>query len=180
MSRGRRAHGRVHRSRVHVGARRLDRGFETFASGSAADAIRWLEQHRAEPFFVFFHTYLVHAPYRDHRFVAGLPGGRLEPYVQDEKRRELLHLRLTGGRFVSTPEERAYLLALYDGGVARADEEVAAIWAALERLGLTTSSTPGAPPTTGARCTTSCCACRSSGTSPGSRTLAARSTRRRA
>ncbi len=33
---------------------------------------------------------------------------------------------------------------------------------------------------TGARCTTSCCACRSSGTSPGFRTLAARSTRRRA
>lgn len=118
----------------------FDRGFETFASGPAAAVAAWLEQHRDEPFFLFFHTYLVHAPYRDHRFVEGLPGGRLEAYRQDERRRRFLGLALAYGRFVPTPEERAYLLALYDGGVARADEQVATIWAALERLGLTAST----------------------------------------
>jgi len=111
-----------------------NRGFESFAFSGPGRAVRFIEEEAAEPFFLFFHTYAAHAPYKHRRFVKGLPGGRLQN-VYDEGGKGL-HAQLVRGGFEPTAAEREFLLALYDGGVAAADQMVGAILDALERSGV--------------------------------------------
>ena len=68
--------------------------------------------------FLFVHTYEPHDPYGDLRFAGELPSGRIGEYFG---KWEWERLRDRGGL---TPEEEAYVEALYDGDIARTDEAV--------------------------------------------------------
>jgi arylsulfatase A-like enzyme len=99
---------------------------QTFASARA-----WLEAHADGPFFLLVHTYEIHVPYRERRFVEGKDPGELGPTFEVEHREGLRH-----GRIRLSRAERAYLEGLYDGGVAVADREVGILLEALETLGI--------------------------------------------
>jgi arylsulfatase A-like enzyme len=110
-----------------------NRGFDFFEEGDAERAASWLEDEPREPFFLFFHTFLPHGRYSDRRFAAGLPPGRLEGAFAASGDPRASAICCKGG-FEATPAEREYLLALYDGAIARADDAVALLVAALARL----------------------------------------------
>jgi arylsulfatase A-like enzyme len=109
--------------------------FEEAPRGGAVRAQRWLREQAEPPFFLFFHTYTVHAPYLDRRYVRGAHPGRL----RDIYRGGVLgprHRAVCCAGLDATPAERDFLLRLYDGGVARADAEVATLLDTLEDLSL--------------------------------------------
>ncbi len=117
----------------------VERGFEVFDEAGVDRAVAWMEAHRAERFFLFFHTFVAHMPYRHRRFAEGLPAGRFAGIYEeaDEQAGYPLHEAVAYGTLTPTDEERAYVQALYDGGVAAADAAVGEIVAALDRLDLT-------------------------------------------
>ncbi len=93
-------------ARITVPEGQVDRTF--------ARAKRWLELHRDKRFFLFLHTYQVHAPYSPPARYAelfGAPGGERAP----------IHLRQ---------------LADYDREIRYTDDELAGLFAALEAQGL--------------------------------------------
>jgi arylsulfatase A-like enzyme len=114
---------------VHQG---FARGFDLFVENKSARimapegqvdrtfgrARRWLELHRDRRFFLFLHTYQVHAPYAPPERYAGLFGVQ-DGVVLDE--RSPLHLR-----------QRAD----YDREIRYTDDELAGLYATLEALGL--------------------------------------------
>jgi arylsulfatase A-like enzyme len=104
-------------------------------------AIRFLEEHRDTPFFLFFHTYEVHYVYADRRFVQQLEPGRIGPISELTRKGIEVHQQVCCAGMELTPGEREYLLALYDGGIARADEIVRDLLEALDRLGLAENTT---------------------------------------
>ena len=119
-----------------------DAGFESFEEKTGVDAaLRWIEEHREEPFFFFFHTYTPHTPYRDRRYAQALPAGRLGGIYRGGTKRERkrLHSLVHDGHPVDA-SEKAFVRALYDGGIARADEMVGRLVDGLERLGLADST----------------------------------------
>ncbi len=99
-------------------------------------ALDWLRARRSElPFFLFLHTYLVHAPYRfDPRFeheseppYAGWLAGKEVGYdnVIEPFNRKALDL---------SDSDRAYVNRLYDALVADADREVAGVIAEVQQI----------------------------------------------
>jgi arylsulfatase A-like enzyme len=125
-----------------------DRGFDSFLNGGPhaggiAPAVEWIERHADAPFFFFFHTYVVHTAYMDRRFVRELDGGRIQnlfaPFARTNHR--ALHGRICCGDMELSENEREFLLALYDGGVAAADEMVGELLAALSRSGVADRTT---------------------------------------
>jgi arylsulfatase A-like enzyme len=113
-----------------------DRGFETFEEGGTELAIEWLQAHREQPFFLLFHTYYPHAAYKDRRYLDDLDGGRLQRIYEKNLASFELHTRVCCEGFEPMPEEREFLLAFYDGGIAGADEMVARLVGALDRFGV--------------------------------------------
>ena len=119
------------------------------ASGTAK-ASRWLETHADQPFFMLFHTYEVHLPYRPRqpwfgRFSEHDPALEVV-YKTDRHRSEdgfLSHRRGSVRRAdeaLSTdiiPDAYASLPGdLYDAGIAYMDEHVGRLLARLDGLGL--------------------------------------------
>lgn len=94
-------------------------------------AIAWLREPQPQPFFLLVHTYEIHFPYRRRDFTEGLPSGRLAATYEEMQRLEIRKGALRVG-----PEERAYVRALYDGGVRSADAQVQRLLDALEETGL--------------------------------------------
>jgi hypothetical protein len=114
----------------------IDRSRGDARPSNLADALQWIEAG-AGPFFLFFHTYVAHVPYADRRFVADGEGGRLADIYKGKMTAWMdTNLRLNCGRIDLTDAEKQFLLALYDGGVAAADEMVAEVVAGLRRAGL--------------------------------------------
>ena len=108
-------------------------GFDTYHEGDVDLALEWLRARQgATPFFLFFHTYIAHLPYRDFRYVEGVDGGQLT-VLRDGSPKERLeaYYALTCGLGTYTDAEKQFLLAAYDGGVAAADELVGRLVAAL-------------------------------------------------
>lgn len=101
-----------------------DRGFGTSVEDSGTGlnlgnveatfrrGLEWLERHRAEPFFLFLHTYQVHEPYEP-------PPGYVEQVASGH-----------GADRVATEN------ALYDGEIRYTDDVLATFLAALETHGL--------------------------------------------
>ncbi len=111
-------------------------GFDFFRqSGGAKLAARWIRKHARAPFFLFFHTYAPHVPYLDRRFAEGLEAGRFADLYAPSSFGQV-HEAMCGGGAAPTDSEKAYLLALYDGGVAQADAMVSTLLAALRERGL--------------------------------------------
>lgn len=84
------------------------------AAATFADATRWVEAHGADTFFLFVHTYQVHAPYA--------PPGAYRTLFTDTPGRE--------------PSDHALDALNYDREVRFTDDQVGAFLAALQRLGL--------------------------------------------
>ncbi len=98
-------------------------------------AIAWLETNQERPFFLMVHTYEVHLPYRRGRWAGSLPRGVLgESYEVTDAQ------AVREGRVDAGPVERAYVRALYDGGVHAADAAVGRLLAALDAAGLADDS----------------------------------------
>ena len=94
-------------------------------------AIAWLRAHDGSPFFLMVHTYEIHTPYRAREYAENLPSGVLAPTYEDPQRRAVQQGRLAVGE-----TERAYVRALYDGGVRAADRQVGRLLTALDETGL--------------------------------------------
>ena len=98
----------------------------TFDAASA-----WLRANAARPFCLLVHTYEVHMPYLDRGLAEGLePGGLPEVFNQ----RVLGAVRR--GDVIVGDTERAYVRALYEGGVAATDHEVGRLLDLLAELGV--------------------------------------------
>lgn len=91
-----------------------------------------LEEGRDRSDFLFLHTYEIHDPYDHDELARDLPSGRLGPGFS---KREWNRFR---GRL--TPEEKTYVSALYDSGIAWTDRRLAEIFADLETAGLLDSA----------------------------------------
>jgi arylsulfatase A-like enzyme len=128
------------------------RGFETYAcayEGVAAkvdQAEEWLEKAAKAkiPFFLFLHTYEVHAPYLppppfDEQFT-GSYDGWIETACQElesSKEKTLdLFAEIFARREEFTPEDVAYLIGLYDGEIAYTDRELERFWQFIEKKGI--------------------------------------------
>lgn len=111
----------------------------------------WIEAHRANPLFVFFHNYDVHSKsHLDNYTLPYDPGaagydafsGAIRPAPRFERPGQA-KLRATEflaahnrGELVVTPEERDYMRALYDDCIAYVDDNLGAFFAKLKELGL--------------------------------------------
>jgi len=85
------------------------------------------ESARGRKQFLFLHSYAIHDPYLHHRFTDGLPRGRLgESFSKRGDRNRLKSL---------TAEEQTYVEALYDGGIAYADEQLGLVLEKLDDVG---------------------------------------------
>jgi arylsulfatase A-like enzyme len=99
-------------------------------------AVAWLERHGDTPFFLFLHTYDVHAPYgsvpeafwRTH-----LGGTQVDPDLLRSKPAQLF--RKDGGRELSE-DDLDVLSKLYDGEIRFVDAQLGRLFGEIERLGL--------------------------------------------
>lgn len=111
----------------------------------------WLEAHRANPVFVFFHNYDVHSKSHLDNYslpydpgTAGYtafsdalgPAPRFERPGQAKLRATEFLAAHNRGELVVTPEERDYMRALYDDCIAYVDDNLGAFFAKLKELGL--------------------------------------------
>jgi hypothetical protein len=135
-------------------------GFDTYryASESGDDlashvrlAEKWLASSSDRPFLLFLHTYAVHTPLRTRpRFTAAVApdvtplaradhvGSRGLPRRAEDGFRLRNGLRWIHERYPAAfdEHERAWLGALYDGGVAEADEQLGRVLEVLAETGL--------------------------------------------
>ena len=106
---------------------RLDAG-----SDSLTDlAMRYIERHREEPFFLWVHYFDPHSPYA--------PPGPFQPKGEPPPRLARgLHTahEIRQGFEVLTAEERRWAQELYRGEIRWVDANLARLWRALERAGL--------------------------------------------
>lgn len=139
----------------------FDQGFDVYSSfsdrmGFARElesgverARNVLEQLQDRRFFLFFHTYAVHNPFRPRqpylRRLTGRTSSTLVDSRSQERRPELgfqtrrvLFEMIPGGEALDTPASAVHDLAvdLYDSGVAYADAHLGRLWHAIDDLGL--------------------------------------------
>lgn len=116
------------------------------------ELLGWLDEHRTRPFFVFFHTYEVHYPYRKRQPFFD----RLEGDVANvEPRGEIVWKRgrwESGARWISdyfaikkkdkpdiphlTEDEKQLVERMYDSGIAYVDDQLNKVFQHLDKLGL--------------------------------------------
>lgn len=94
----------------------------------------------AERFFLFLHTYSVHDPYRPpqevvERFWPGPPPAEMFDPDGPE------FSRFNRERLTASPEQLAYLRALYDASIAYVDHQLEVFWGEVEELGLADETT---------------------------------------
>lgn len=107
-------------------------GFETYRVEywihSVEAAVDWLEAGRERSDFLFLHTYEIHDPYTHTQLAGGLPPGRIEGSFSEALWRSW--------RRETSDDEKAYVEALYDGGIAYTDEKLGILFDELRRRGL--------------------------------------------
>ena len=98
-----------------------------------------IRKHQGKDFFLFVHTWMVHAPYSSARFF-------LDGKISQEDRKYIFNLR--DGRPPTANRDLAKFLkrkgwftprtcmALYDGGIFRVDQGIGRLMAELKRLGM--------------------------------------------
>ncbi len=107
-------------------------GFESYRTEDWLPAdgdgiVRLWNRARGRKQFLFLHSYAIHDPYLHHRFTDGMPRGRVgESFSKRTDNSRLKPL---------TPEEKIYVEALYDGGIAYADEQLGKVLDKLDDAG---------------------------------------------
>ncbi|MFY9822191.1 MAG: sulfatase, partial [Thermoanaerobaculia bacterium] len=120
-----------------------------------ADALRWLQGHRDERFFLFFHTFEAHSPYQprepyfrdfggdEKALNAGEPVWMEENGFEDAVRPRYLLFHpptyaagVTYPKRVLKPQDRELATTLYDSGLAYIDQQLSALLSYLEAAGL--------------------------------------------
>jgi arylsulfatase A-like enzyme len=108
------------------------RGFETYRVDywvrDLDTVVDWLEAGRNRRNFLFLHTFEIHDPYTDTRFAQDLPRGRFQGQFSAEDWRQ--------AKGTLTAEEKAYVEALYDGGIAFTDQQLGLLFEELDARGL--------------------------------------------
>lgn len=99
-------------------------GARTDVERTVGHARAWVEQHANEPFFLFVHTYQVHAPYQAPPPFGDLLGGRLDDDLVSRPRQ------------VQARQD----LIRYDEEVRYTDSVLGSLIATVDRLGLTDST----------------------------------------
>jgi len=117
----------------------FDRGFDSYddqgggLAGILPRAMRWLDAHDDEPFFLFLHTYDIHAPYLSPPPYAGMFHQR--PYrgdlVPTVERLDALFLE----QAALDPEDVQHLIDSYDEGIRYTDAQLGRFLDDLERRG---------------------------------------------
>ncbi len=101
-------------------------------------ALEWIEAQAGRPFFAMVHYYETHTPYGPpapyDRMYDPDYAGPFHPFTQSHGVEVLRHRK--EGREVFTPRDLEHVVALYDGGVAFADEMLGALLDQLAALGL--------------------------------------------
>ncbi|MEM9597294.1 MAG: sulfatase, partial [Acidobacteriota bacterium] len=128
------------------GQRGFDHGFDryretfTFLDDDETRGVwRWLDERSGEPFFLFLHTFEVHAPYTHPHFVEGEAAQReLAPLLSGVLGQESIQesQRLKRGLQGAGLFDREITEALYDGGIRYTDAWVGEVLAALDARGL--------------------------------------------
>jgi arylsulfatase A-like enzyme len=130
----------------------FEQGFDTYECSYAGikrkvdQAIAWLEERRRSntPFFLFLHTYEVHAPYLPPepfrtRFTGDYEGW-IKSHCFGEEATDRNRLDGFADIFTRrqefTAEDIRYLTGLYDGEIAYTDQELARLFHTLEAEGL--------------------------------------------
>lgn len=123
-----------------------DRGQRHEVAELTDRALKWLTRERSRPFFLFFHTYEVHMPYREDSLVPEILGAGQELIMQGHVdaqagfkgfRRFFLRHRLNGHLKPLPASEVATVSRLYDNGVTHVDHHIGRLLAVLEELHLT-------------------------------------------
>ncbi|MGH0035996.1 MAG: sulfatase [Myxococcota bacterium] len=127
----------------------FDRGFQHFEEeirgfGASFPRIEsWIEAEASPPFFLFLHTYDVHLPYDPPPPFDTLFSDDYEGPVAGPRTREIVRKVLRYGEYEDyegelelTPEDRAEMVALYDGGIRYTDRFIARLEAALRARGV--------------------------------------------
>jgi len=121
----------------------FDRGMDSFdviweIDAAVKQAKRFIEQHKNDPFFLFFHTYHVHDPYTPDsqapRFYQKSYKGKIEIDYEKlatmQRNRSFAELRRVYWSLVNRddPDDIDYLISLYDGEIWEADRHLAALF----------------------------------------------------
>lgn len=123
------------------------RGFERYEerdtglAGTLPMAAAWLREHRDERFFLFLHTYDIHLPYDPPEPYASMFSENYEGVVTGPKTRSLLRRvreldGFEGKSFDLETNDRERVVALYDGGIRYADNQLAHLFRLAEELDL--------------------------------------------
>jgi choline-sulfatase len=121
------------------------RGFEIYDTAMEkldASKVRrmneWIDAHEAGPFFVFWHTYEIHAPYRDTRFLAEtVPLETARAIAEDFRGGSASRPATEAASLVAHGAfNREACTALYDGAIAAADEWLGEVVRNLRASGL--------------------------------------------
>ena len=126
----------------------INRGFDFYAmtppegrvaDGTTRDALRWIDQDREGPFFIFVHYFDPHLPYAppapyDTLFDPDYAGSRWNSYSPQR----LPQFRLQGFEEMKKipDEDWNHIRSLYDGEIAFTDQAVGALLAGLEERNL--------------------------------------------
>lgn len=108
----------------------------------AREAVRWIEQSAAEPFFLAVGFYRPHDPFQSPaKYFDLYPLDSLEPPAEPDDRSEYVRHAIPGGRFGNafvhfTDQDKREFLRAYYAGVSFMDAQVGRILDALDRLNL--------------------------------------------
>ena len=122
----------------------FDKGFDSYTELISTDKNRiketynkianWLENKRTDKFFLFMHSYETHVPYGSTYFIKSLNRGNIpEEY---SRRFPITYEIVKDIIYTATEEEKAYIRALYDGGIWEADKYLGLLFDKLKQLDL--------------------------------------------
>ena len=122
------------------GFSRYDTSLAKVDSAHVRKVAEWVDGQHGKPFFLFLHTFEVHAPYTRPTYLRGvLPAKRAEKLAKALARLEALpNVSVSALRGMSILQrqhafERDVVSALYDGGVRAADAWIGELVATLQR-----------------------------------------------
>lgn len=122
----------------------LDQGFEEYRSFPGAQGrfdrvlprvLAWLGQARVRPFFLFLHTYGVHASYRPQPGYLALFRGPYDGPLP-ERISQLLLNRINSGQLPVDAADRQHIVAAYDAEIRWVDEHLGQLVQHLKGTGL--------------------------------------------